>query len=309
MDFRGAKIVSAAQFSRADLEEVIRVAVEMVPIARGEKMSKLLDGKILATLFYEPSTRTRLSFESAMLRLGGQVISDVGMQFSSLYKGETLTDTMRVMERYADVIAMRHPEKGAAKVAADALSIPFLNGGDGPGEHPTQAILDLFTIQQEKGRIDGLTIAFVGDLKYGRTVHSLIQFLLHYNVSFLFASPDELQLPEEFLEKIEIAGKQWKRVETLSEALSVADILYTTRVQKERFSNHDEYERLRLAFRIDRPTIEAAKNPKVTIMHPLPRVGEVCEEVDSMPCAAYFRQAANGVPVRMALLAKLLGKA
>lgn len=306
MPFNHTKIVSSGQFSRDDLSLILEQAEQMVPIATGEERSTILAGKILATLFYEPSTRTRLSFESAMYRLGGNVISSVGMRFSSLYKGETISDTMKVIESYSDIIAMRHPETGAAQQAADALSIPFLNAGDGPGEHPTQALLDLFTLQKEKKTLDGLTIAFIGDLKYGRTVHSFIQLLLHYDVHFIFLAPDSLQLPEKWITKIETASKKWTRVTSLQEALSDSDVAYVTRVQEERFTNTEEFEKVRMPFCVTTEALEQSQNKNITIMHPLPRVGEIDPDVDSKKGAAYFRQAANGVPLRMALLSLLL---
>ena len=266
----------------------------------------LLKGKILASLFYEPSTRTRLSFETAMMRLGGQVITADGMQFSSLYKGETVEDTMMMAGQYADIIVMRHPDKGSADVAAGASPVPFINAGDGPGEHPTQALLDLYTIQKERGTLDGLHVAMAGDLTYGRTVHSLsILLALYPGIRFTFLSPKELSIPEKVTKVLQEKGVQYDEAHTLAPGLD-ADVLYMTRVQKERFADPQEYERLKLAFVLSASML---KGKNVTVMHPLPRVGEIATDVDALPNAAYFREAGNGVPVRMALLAMLLEKA
>ncbi len=265
-----------------------------------------LKGKILANLFYEPSTRTRLSFETAMHRLGGQVITADGLQFSSLYKGETIEDTITVVSQYADVIAMRHPEQGSADRAATAALVPFINAGDGPGQHPTQAILDMFTISEERGKIDGVKITMVGDLKFGRTVHSLAFLLgLFSDVTFVLVSPEELRMPEKVTSFLQ--SKNIKYVETteLDQGLE-GDVIYMTRIQQERFSDKSEYERLKNSYILESKHV---KNRGITVMHPLPRIGEISADVDSLKNAAYFRQARNGVIVRMALLAMLLGKA
>ncbi len=263
-----------------------------------------LKGKILAALFYEPSTRTRLSFESAMLRLGGSVITADGFQFSSMYKGESIEDTIMMAGGYSDIICMRHPEQGSADKAASVSPVPFINAGDGPGQHPTQALLDLYTIQKERGTIDGLHVAMVGDLKYGRTVHSLVFLLgLYKNVRFTFIAPDALPMPDKVTSFLKEKKIPYEETTDLSAGLD-ADILYMTRVQKERFDNVDEYEKLKLKYVLTAPQL---KGKKVTVMHPLPRVGEISTDVDKLPTAAYFRQARNGIPVRMALLAGLLG--
>ncbi|KKU20089.1 MAG: Aspartate carbamoyltransferase [Candidatus Saccharibacteria bacterium GW2011_GWA2_46_10] len=266
----------------------------------------LLKGKILAALFYEPSTRTRLSFEAAMHRLGGSVISAVGMQFSSMYKGETIEDTMQVIGRYADIIAMRHPEKGSADKAAAACPVPFINAGDGPSQHPTQGLLDLFTIKKERGKLDGIHIAMAGDLKFGRTVHSLSFLLgLYDGVRFTLVSPEELKMPEKVTKFFDEKGIKYVQTERLEEGLG-ADVLYITRVQGERFEDKAEFERLKLKYILKKEHVE---NRDITVMHPLPRVGEIDTGVDSLPNAAYFRQVRNGIPLRMALLAMLLEKA
>ncbi len=265
--------------------------------------SDILKGKVLGALFYEPSTRTRLSFEAAMVRLGGSKITADGLQFSSMYKGETIEDTIIVAAQYADIICMRHPEKGSADKAAAVSPVPFINAGDGPGQHPTQALLDLYTIQKEKGRIEDLHVAMVGDLKFGRTVHSLSFLLgLYPNVRFTLVSPKELVMPEKVTSFFKKKNISFVESDKLEDALD-ADVLYDTRVQKERFEDPKEYERLKLKYVIDAKHV---KGKDVTIMHPLPRVGEITTDVDALPNAAYFRQVKNGVYVRMALLALLL---
>ena len=263
----------------------------------------------MASLFYEPSTRTRLSFETAMRRLGGSVITAVGMQFSSLYKGETIHDTGKMIESYADVIAMRHPDKGSVAELAEAASVPVLNAGDGPGQHPTQGLLDLYTIYEEKGKVDGLTVAMSGDLKYGRTVHSLCYLLGHFDVKLVFISPNELKMPEKVISYLDEHGVEYTETEDFDGAIREGvDVLYCTRIQKERFADAAEYERLKNVFILDKAKAMTGKGD-MTIMHPLPRVGEIKEDTDELQGAAYFRQARNGVTVRMALLAMVLGEA
>ncbi len=296
---------STKQLTRVDTEEVFRVAEYMEEVRKKGK-SNLLEGKILASLFYEPSTRTRLSFESAMYRLGGDVLTAEGIQFSSLYKGETIEDTMEMVGQYADIIAMRHPDQGSADIAASASAVPFINAGDGPGQHPTQALLDLFTIKRECKKIDGLHIAMVGDLRYGRTVHSLSYLLgLYDNIRCTFVSPKELTMPEKVTSFLHEKNIPFTESENLQDALD-CDVLYMTRVQQERFADKSEYERLKLQYVLEAKHV---KGKKIIVLHPLPRVGEIATDVDSLPNAAYFRQAGNGVLIRMALLALLLGKA
>lgn len=298
-------LTSAAQITKADADVLLDTAADMEKILK-KGGSDLLKGRILASLFYEPSTRTRLSFESAMNRLGGQVITADGLQFSSMYKGETIEDTIMMAAGYSDIITMRHPEVGSADKAAAVSSVPFINAGDGPGQHPTQALLDLYTVQKECKKLDGVHIAMVGDLKFGRTVHSLTQLLtLYKNVTFTFVSPDQLKMPEKVTKILKEHKISYTESESLDDAL-VADVIYMTRVQKERFENAEEYECLKLAFVL---TADTLKRRKTVVMHPLPRVGEISTDVDALPNAAYFRQAANGVPMRMALLAQMLGKA
>lgn len=298
-------LTSTKQLSRTDTEEILSVADEMQNIRKRGK-SDLLRGKILAALFYEPSTRTRLSFETAMLRLGGDILTAEGIQFSSLYKGETIEDTMEMVSQYVDIVAMRHPEKGSADLAIKTCKVPFINAGDGPGQHPTQALLDLYTIQKECGKIDGLRIAMVGDLRFGRTVHSLSYLLgLFKDLRFTLVSPKELTMPEKVTSFLREKNIPFVEVDDIREGLD-CDVVYMTRVQQERFLDKSEYERLKLKYVL---TAKLLKGKTVKVLHPLPRVGEIAVDVDALPNAAYFRQAGNGVPIRMALLAMLLGKA
>jgi carbamoyl-phosphate synthase/aspartate carbamoyltransferase/dihydroorotase/carbamoyl-phosphate synthase/aspartate carbamoyltransferase len=260
-------------------------------------------------LFYEPSTRTSSSFIAAMERLGGSVIPITqGVQFSSVSKGETLHDTIKTLEQYSDVIVLRHPDTGAAQIAATAASVPIINAGDGTGEHPTQALLDLFTIRQECGTLDGLHVAMVGDLRYGRTVHSLTQLLLHYDVQLSFVSPEILRLPLDYMNQVRGVGKTVRETYNIADVIPTADVLYVTRVQKERFTDLAQYEGVKDLYRVTPELMERAK-PDAVVMHPLPRVGEIDVRVDADERAAYFRQVKNGMYVRMALLAAVLGKA
>jgi aspartate carbamoyltransferase len=268
----------------------------------------LLKCKILANLFYEPSTRTSSSFTSAMERLGGSVIPISEVRYSSVSKGESLPDTVRTLEAYADVIVLRHPEMGSAELAARYARKPIINAGDGVGEHPTQALLDLFTIQEELGEVDGLTITMVGDLKYGRTVHSLARLLTLYDVHLNYVSPDILRMPEHIIGEVRERGIPQAEYNSLDPVIGQSDVLYVTRVQKERFEDPEVYESVRSAFVITPETLKSAKEEMV-VMHPLPRVGEISMEVDDDPRAAYFRQMEYGLYVRMALLAMVLGKA
>lgn len=307
IDFEGKHILSAKQFSKEELEYIFQVASKMEPIARGEGKSDLLQNKYLATLFFEASTRTRFSFEIAMLRLGGSIINSTGIPFSSIIKGETLHDTAKVVSNFVDVIAIRHPEIGSAEQAAHASDKPVINAGDGPGQHPTQALLDLYTIQKEKGKIDGLAIAMVGDLKYGRTIHSLAYLLAHYDVTLYFLSPEILKMPEDEIAFLKNKGINFKETDDLRSVLPELDVLYDTRIQQERFTDLAQFEKVKNHYAINKKLLENAKKD-ITIMHPLPRLGEISVEVDSLPNAAYFRQSFYGVPIRMAILALVLGK-
>ena len=294
-------VLRADQFSGDEINLIMETARGYAEVlGRGETLERMR-GKILSTLFYEPSTRTRLSFEAAMERLGGQVVSVAEAKSSSAAKGESLHDTIKTVEGYADVIVLRHPQIGAAEEAASATERPVINAGDGAGQHPTQSLLDLYTILEEQGKVDGLTVTLVGDLKHGRTVHSLADLLANYNVRFQFVAPDALQMPTEIAERLRGKGISVEESDDLGAALPATDVLYMTRIQRERFDDPAEYDRLKDAFVLTRDMLSTAKE-SVTVMHPLPRVNEIATDVDALPGAAYFRQAANGVPVRMALL-------
>lgn len=305
----GQDILSVSQFDTDKLERIFERAREMREMVQRIGGTDLLKGRVLACLFYEPSTRTSASFISAMERLGGSVIPITqGVQFSSVSKGESLPDTIRTLEQYSDVIVLRHPELGSAQVAADYASVPVINAGDGPGEHPTQALLDLFTIQDELGRINGLKIAMVGDLRYGRTVHSLTKLLLHYDVTLRFVSPEILRMPLTIMNEVIDAGMEVRETHDVADVIEKADVLYVTRVQKERFTDLAQYEEVKNQYEIT-PRLMAQAKEKMIVMHPLPRVGEIHYAVDADPRAAYFRQVQNGMYIRMAILAAVLGKA
>ncbi|MEJ2747549.1 MAG: aspartate carbamoyltransferase [Anaerolineae bacterium] len=305
----GQDILSVSQFDRESLSYVFARAREMREMVQRVGGVDLLRGHVLTALFYEPSTRTSSSFIAAMERLGGSVIPITqGVKYSSVSKGETLADTIRTLEQYSDVIVLRHPEIGAAKVAADYASVPVLNAGDGAGEHPTQALLDLFTIREELGRVDGLKVAMVGDLRHGRTVHSLTKLLLQYDVSLRFVSPEILRLPLSIMNDVIDAGVNVRETHDVADVIENADVLYVTRVQKERFSDLSQYEEVKDHYVITPELMEKAKE-KMVVMHPLPRVGEIHYSVDHDPRAAYFRQVQNGMYIRMALLAAVLGMA
>ena len=298
-------IMSPLDFSVEELDRMMDLAgdIEKHP----DKYAHACDGKKIATLFYEPSTRTRLSFETAMLNLGGSVIGFASADSSSAAKGESVSDTIRVISCFADICAMRHPKEGAPLVASSVSSIPVINAGDGGHQHPTQTLTDLLTIRSLKGRLDHLTIGLCGDLKFGRTVHSLISALVRYTkVKFVLISPEELRLPSYIREDVLDANHvEYEEVIRLEEALPELDILYMTRVQKERFFNEDDYVRMKDFYILDKAKIELAR-PDMHVLHPLPRVNEISVEVDSDPRAAYFRQVQYGVYIRMALILTLL---
>lgn len=307
MDFKGANILSAKDLSRNDVEKVMSTADRFLPNAKKEQNSDILKGKVLASLFYEPSTRTRLSFETAMLRLGGDVITVTGKESSSLAKGETLSDTARVVENFADVMVVRHNQPGSVFEMAGSCAVPVINAGDGYGEHPTQALLDIYTMFKERVKLEGITVALIGDLKYGRTVHSLALLLAHFGVKLLFVSPDALKMPDEIIALLNENGVDFEATEGMEAAVKYAQVCYMTRVQQERFNDPEEYEKFKNYYVLTREMIEK-HNAKMTIMHPLPRIGEISLNVDELEGAAYFRQVLNGVAVRMALLALVLGK-
>jgi aspartate carbamoyltransferase catalytic subunit len=302
MSFEGRDIVSIRDFSKGDLLHVLNVSKEME-----DEKPDLLSGKILSTLFFEPSTRTRLSFESAMCRLGGKVIGFSDEKVSSVKKGETIWDTAKMADRYSDVIVIRSPIEGSARLAAEAAMGPVINGGDGSNQHPTQTLLDLYTIQKAKNKIDGLKVGFLGDLKYGRTVHSLSIALSHWEVEMYFIAPDALQMPEQYLKDLQEKGIKCFAASDVFSVSEELDILYVTRIQQERFPDPLEYERYKNAFRLDESLLKHIKKT-LKIMHPLPRVGEISPELDDTDHAIYFEQAGNGVTVRKAVLALVLGK-
>jgi aspartate carbamoyltransferase len=305
----GKDILSVKQFSRSDLEYIFAVAHEMRIMVERIGTFDLLKGKILANLFFEPSTRTSSSFMAAMQRLGGAVIPISEVKYSSVAKGESLPDTVRTLGCYADVIVIRHPEVGSAALAARHARKPVINAGDGVGEHPTQALLDTFTIREELGRLDDLNVTMLGDLKYGRTVHSLARLLTQFkNIKLNYVSPDILRMPKDVMDEVEAKGIPQTEHATLGKVLARTDILYVTRVQKERFEDPAVYEKVKSAYVIAPEVMKAAKK-KMIVMHPLPRVTEISMDFDDDPRAAYFRQMEYGLYVRMALLAMVLGKA
>ena len=303
LEFQGKDIISIEDFSREEINYLLNISKTMEPLAL--KGSDMLKGKILATLFFEPSTRTRLSFEAAMLKLGGSAIGFAEAETASVKKGENLADTVRTVENYADVIALRHPLEGAAKLAAEFSKVPIINAGSGAEEHPTQALLDLYTIQKEKGKIDGLKIALVGDLRYGRTVHSLAYALSLYDIELYLISPESLSMRREVLRAI-TGNISVTEGASLEKILPLLDVLYVTRIQKERFPDPAEYAKVKGVYRMDLKTLSGAKKDMI-LLHPLPRVDEIAPEVDNTPQARYFQQVWNGVVVRMGLLALVLG--
>lgn len=299
-------VISGGQFSREDVELIFKTASQMEDIISWKAKWWQLNGKIMASLFFEPSTRTRLSFESAMQRLWWSVISVSDWQTSSISKWETIEDTAKIISIYADILVMRHPEIWSAKRASSVINKPFINAWDWANEHPTQSLLDLYTIFKERWKIDNLKIAMIWDLKYWRTTHSLVYLLsLYENIELVFISPNELNMSEKIINFIEEKNIKYSQTSNYAEWLKNCDVAYVTRIQKERFSNLDEYENIKNQFIMSKNTLELAKKD-ITIMHPLPRVNEVLEEVDDLPNAAYFRQAWNGLPIRMALLYLLL---
>jgi len=307
--FEGKDVLSAPQFSKAELDVIMNVAAYYEQALLEKRILKDMEGKVMASLFYEPSTRTRLSFETAMLRLGGTVITVAESptnQTSSTAKGETMHDGITVIDGYADVIVIRSPQKGAADVAAQAAKHPIINAGDGAGQHPTQALLDIYTILKEKGTLQGLKVTLLGDLKFGRTVHSLVDFLAIYGCELVLVSPEELKMPEEITKSLRDRGVKVEETSDLKKALSTSDVLYVTRIQRERFTDPAVYEKVKDAFIVDEEMISGCKKGMI-ILHPLPRVNEISVGVDKYEGAKYFEQAYNGLYVRMALLALTTG--
>ena len=295
-------LISATQLSREDIEAVLERAATVAadPGAVADRQA----GRVLGLCFFEPSTRTKMSFETAMKRLGGDAVDMGSIESSSVKKGESLADTVRVVEGYVDAIVLRHPIEGAAKMASEFVDVPVVNAGDGAGQHPSQTLLDLYTIRENAG-LDGITVGVMGDLKYGRTVHSLAYALTNFDVEQHFVSPDSLRLPRSVRYDLEAAGTEVREHAGLEEILPELDVLYVTRIQRERFPDESEYRAVAGEYQIDVETLEVASDD-LTVMHPLPRVDEIADDVDGTPYATYFEQAHNGVPVRMALLDMLL---
>jgi len=299
-------VISMREFSRSQILRVLDVAAQM----EGSDHFGLLSGYVLGIMFMEPSTRTRLSFASAMVHLGGQVLDFGSAEASSFKKGESLSDTIRMLAGYCDVITIRHPMEGAARLTAELSGLPVINAGDGANQHPTQTFLDLYTIRKTHGTVEGLSVGFLGDLRYSRTVHSLAGALAHFGCRQFFVSHESLRVPEHMLEDLRAAGVELQESTDVTAVLPQLDVLYCTRIQEERFADRLEFERVKSTYRVDRALLESCGvRPTLRIMHPLPRVDELSEDVDDTPYAVYFQQAHNGVPVRQALLAMVLGKA
>jgi aspartate carbamoyltransferase catalytic subunit len=306
MTLKGRSLVHINDLTVAEMEHILDVAEKMVPVAEGKQRLKGAEGRLLATLFYEPSTRTRLSFEAAMARLGGSTIGFAEPRSTSAAKGETLADTVRVTSQYVDIIALRHPQEGAARLAQRFSRVPVINGGDGAGQHPTQTMLDLFTIRREKGAVAKQRVALVGDLKYGRTVHSLATGLARFGAEMVLVAPPALQMPPEHVEHLKHEGARIEVAASLEDIIATVDVLYVTRIQKERFPDLEEYKKVAGVYNVDPELLAKAKRSCI-VMHPLPRVGEIDPEVDGTAHAKYFQQAFYGVPVRMAVLGLVLG--
>ena len=298
-------VVTMDDLRNEQIKTILEDSVRLVPVAKGEVHLPLLEGKVLANMFYENSTRTRMSFETAMKRLGGSVLnfSSIG---TSVAKGETLFDTMQMVEGYADIAVIRHPRQGAAQYSADAIDIPILNAGDGAGNHPTQTMLDLFTIMEAHGTIEGLNVVLVGDLRYGRTVHSLSHALIRFGAELTLVSPEILMMPDEIVKDLRASGASISESTNLASAIPDADVIYMTRIQNERFPDEDEYAKVAGIYMLGAKDMDDAKDGMI-VMHPLPRVSELHPSLDSTVNARYFQQAFNGVPTRMALLCRSLG--
>lgn len=303
----GKDILDGSQFTRAQLDHIMNVADDFKLQLEKKKSLDFLKGYVLAALFFEPSTRTRLSFETAIHRLGGSVVGFSSVESTSVIKGETLEDTIHTVDQYVDFIAIRHPAIGSAAKAAEIADHPIINSGDGAGQHPTQAILDLYTIRSECNHVDGSTLVLCGDLKNGRTVHSGVEVFKHYNCRMIFVAPEQLRMPEEVTAKLRSHGLTIEETTDLKSAIKQADVLYMTRIQRERFIDPEEYEKLKGYYIFTREMAETI-NPRLIVLHPLPRVNEITPDVDNLSGAAYFRQAKNGVYTRMALLALISGK-
>jgi len=306
MKFEGRDFISLYDFSVDELKYILEKAKWVEENINREQFTRVLEGKVLASLFFEPSTRTRLSFEAAMIKLGGGVINLAGPEASSVAKGESLLDTIRTVENYADVIVLRHPTMGAARAAAEVSKVPIINAGDGSGEHPTQTLLDLYTIWREKGSVSGLNVALLGDLKYGRTVHSLGLALARFGNNIYLISPPSLVMPIEVVEDIKSEGVEVVEETDISNVIGDLDVLYVTRIQKERFPDPKEYLKVKGSYRVTPELLKKGKEDLI-VMHPLPRVDEIDPTVDNLPNAVYFKQVRYGLYVRMALLGLILG--
>ncbi|MFH1675982.1 MAG: aspartate carbamoyltransferase [bacterium] len=302
--FKGRSIISMRDFTRDEIMHVLEIARKMDE--NPQKYLHSLEGKLMATLFFEPSTRTRLSFESAMIRLGGKVMGFADPGSTSTKKGESLADSIKIVESYSDLIVMRHPVAGSARLASEIAKIPILNGGDGANQHPSQTFLDLYTIQKEKGRLENLKVGFMGDLKYGRTVHSLAHALGRFGCDMHFVSPKGLEMPGDLLQELTNMGVTYREHANYDEIKGSLEILYVTRIQRERFGTELDYDKVREGYNLSKSFLQGC-NPDLKILHPLPRVDELSVDVDSTPYAVYFRQAANGIPTRMALISLVMG--
>ena len=295
-------LISISDFTKEEILHVLETAREF----EKDRVQNFLTGKVIGSLFFEPSTRTRLSFETAVNRLGARVIGFSDATNTSVSKGETLKDTIKMVSNYVDMIIMRHPLEGSSRYASEVASVPVVNAGDGANQHPSQTLLDLYSILQTQDRLEGLTINMVGDLKYGRTTHSLLQAMSHFNPTFIFTSPDELKMPAEYKTFLDERGIPYRETSSLEDGLNDCDILYMTRVQQERFTDPMEYEKVKDVYQLSARMLGGVRE-NMKILHPLPRVGEICEDVDDTPYAYYFKQAENGLYVRMAIISYLLG--
>ena len=298
-------LITMDDLSNEEINEILDDAERLMPVAKGDIYLPLLEGKILGNMFFEPSTRTRMSFETAMKRLGGEVLNLGAVASSSVVKGETLYDTIRMVDGYSDIIALRHPRQGAAQYASDAANVPIANAGDGAGHHPTQTMLDLFTIRQAHKTLEGLKIVLVGDLRYGRTVHSLSHAMARLGCELVFVSPNSLKMPKEIIKDLESHGAKISESDSLAQELASADVIYMTRIQKERFPDEDEYKKVAGSFKLEAADLTSCKENMI-VMHPLPRVDEISPDVDKTSHARYFEQAFNGVVTRMALLCRMM---
>ena len=300
-------IISMNDMSKEEILEILEVAEKIEKTSEEEKLN-FLKGKIIATLFFEPSTRTKMSFESAAFRLGAQVLQLPPLELSSVKKGESFSDTIKMVESYSDVIVVRHPNDGAARLASTTSQKPVLNAGDGSNQHPSQTLLDLYTIKDEKGTLNNLSIAFVGDLKYGRTVHSLVKALTHFNPTIYFVAPKILQMPSYLIDDLDKNNIKYEILEDFRDCLDKIDVFYMTRIQKERFPDIEDYEKLKGVYVINKKNILGKCKEDMIILHPLPRVDEISTDLDDTKHALYFKQAKNGIPIRQAMMMKVLDK-